>query len=71
MKLPINRVIGGAMVAAGAIVGWLGWEERQSLGSQLNELVSGSPSDKAIWMMVAGAVLVVSGVVYAMRGSRH
>ncbi len=71
MNLPRNRLVGLVLIAAGAVVGWMGWEERQTLGSQLNKLVSGSPSDKAMWLMIIGGVLIVVGALLALRKSRR
>ena len=69
--VPLNRIIGLVLIAAGAIVGWLGWEEKQSLGSKLSETFAGAPSDKATWMLVIAAVLVVVGVVAIIRSPRR
>ncbi|MCZ6843452.1 MAG: DUF3185 family protein [SAR324 cluster bacterium] len=71
MNLPMNRIIGLVLIAAGAIVGWLGWEEKQSLGSKLTETFSGSPSDKAVWMLIIAGVLIVVGVVALIRSPRR
>ncbi len=66
----MNRWIGLGMIVAGAIVGWFGWQEYQSVGSKLTEAVSGSPTDNAIWMLVIGAVLVVVGLGMTYRSFR-
>ena len=64
-------IAGLVMIVAGGIVGWLGWEEKQSVGSTLTSAFTGSPSDKAIWMLAIAAVLVVVGVVVAGRSMRR
>ena len=69
--LPLNRIIGLVLIAGGAVVGWLGWEEKQSLGSKLSETFSGAPTDKATWMLVGAAVLVVVGVIAIIRSPRR
>lgn len=65
--MPRNRVIGVVLIAVGAILLWQGWQAKQSFGSRMSEALQGSPSDQAIWMLGAGAVAVVVGVVLAMR----
>ncbi len=72
MKQLNPRTIAGlVMIVAGGIVGWLGWEEKQSIGSGLKSAFTGSPSDKAIWMLAIAAVLIVVGVVVAGRSMRR
>lgn len=70
MNMLNNPIAGLVMIAAGAIIGWLGWEEKQSIGSGLKSALTGSPTDKAVWMLGVGAVLVVVGLV-VLRGSRR
>ncbi len=62
-----GRILGLVMVVAGAILGWLGWEEKQSIGSGLKSAFTGSPSDKAVYMLGAAAVLIVVGLFMAAR----
>ena len=62
-----GRILGLVMVVAGAILGWLGWEEKQSIGSGLKSAFTGSPSDKAVYMLGAAAVLIVGGLFMAAR----
>lgn len=66
-----NGLIGMLMIAAGGIVGWLGWEERQSIGSGLKRALTGSSSDKALWMLAVGAILVAVGLVVTARSRRR
>jgi len=61
----MNRIIGLVIAAAGAVVLWFGWEAYDSVGSQLNRLVDGMPSTKALILFGVGAVLVLIGLGYA------
>ena len=64
-------LIGIVMVVAGAVIGWMGWEESQSVGSSLKRTLMGSHSEKAMWMLGIGAVLVVLGLALAARARRR
>ena len=41
-----------------------------SLGSDISRFFTGSPTDKAIWMLVGGVALCVVGLVGLLRGSK-
>ncbi len=60
-----QRLIGAAAAVVGAALLWVGWQEQQSVGSKVSQLVTGSPSDRAIWYLIGGGVLVVLGLVTA------
>ena len=62
-----NKILGIVMIVAGGVIGWLGWEEKQSIGSGLKSAFSGSPSDKAIYMLVAAAILIALGLFLVAR----
>jgi TRAP-type C4-dicarboxylate transport system permease small subunit len=62
------RVIGAAMVVAGAVLGWFGWQEYNSFSSSISSALSGSPTDRAMWMLGGAAVLLLLGLGLALRG---
>jgi hypothetical protein len=56
------------MIAAGLLVGGLlllyfGYQEQQSIASEMEEFVTGSPDSGAMWMMIGGAVAAIAGLV--------
>lgn len=56
------------MISAGLLVGGLillyfGYQEYQSLSSEVEELFTGSPDSKTLWMMIGGAAAVIAGIV--------
>lgn len=61
----MGKLIGLILVVAGIVLLYWGYETHQSVGSQVTELVTGAPSDKAMWLLLGGAVSVVAGL-YAM-----
>lgn len=59
-----------ALVVAGiALLIW-GLRVYRSLGSELTEAVTGAPSDKAIWLLISGAIATVIGVFGLFSRSR-
>jgi hypothetical protein len=40
----------------------------QSFSSDISRFFTGSPTDKAIWMLIGGVVLSIVGVVGLLRG---
>lgn len=60
------------MIAAGLLVGGLillyfGYQEYQSVSSEVEELFTGSPDSNAMWMLIGGAVASVAGLVGLLR----
>ena len=64
------RAISRALLVAGALLLIFGVSASQSVGSDVSRYVSGSPTDKAIWMLIGGAALCVIGLVGLLRGHK-
>lgn len=56
-----QRLIGLAALAVGIILLVLGIRATETFGSQVSEFFTGSPTDRAIWLIIGGAVLVIVG----------
>jgi len=57
------RIVGLVVLAVGiALLAW-GYQTHESVGSQVAEAVTGSPSEKAIWLLGGGAVASAVGLV--------
>jgi uncharacterized membrane protein YidH (DUF202 family) len=67
----MTRLLGIVLVGAGALLAWMGWQEKQTIRSRLEEVLRGSPSDRVLWMLGIGAVVVLIGLVLAVRGGRR
>ena len=57
-------------LAGGVVLAIFGISSSQSLGSDISRFFTGSPTDKAIWMLIGGAVLFVIGLVGVLRRSK-
>lgn len=58
----MNKIIGLALLVAGAILLYFGYTEYNSTASQVTEMVTGNPTDNAVWFLVGGAVAAIVGV---------
>jgi hypothetical protein len=60
------------MISAGLLIGGLlllyfGYQEYQSLSSEVNEFFTGSPDSQALWMLIGGAVAATAGLVGLLK----
>lgn len=58
----MNKIIGLALLVAGAILLYFGYTEYNSAASQVTEVVTGNPTDNAIWFLIGGAIAAIVGV---------
>lgn len=66
----MNKALSLALVAGGILLIVLGLNASNSLSSDVSRFFTGSPTDKAIWMMVGGVVAAVAGMFGLVRGSK-
>ncbi len=59
----MKKVIFVALLVGGILLLYFGYQEYQSLASELDQAFGGSGSDKAIWMMVGGGAATIGGLV--------
>ncbi|MFW6206850.1 MAG: DUF3185 family protein [Gemmatimonadota bacterium] len=65
-----SKAVGLALLVGGLILVVFGIQASESFASEMSEAFTGSPTDRAIWMIVGGAVAAVAGAVMAF-GSRR
>ncbi len=66
----MNKPLSLALLAGGIVLIVFGVNASNSLGSDVSRFFTGSPTDKAMWLLVGGAVAAVAGLVGLMRGSK-
>ena len=66
----MNKVISLALLAGGVLLMIFGVSASKSLGSDISRFFTGSPTDKAIWMLIGGVVLSIVGLAGLLRGSK-
>jgi hypothetical protein len=66
----MNKALSIAILVAGIILLIFGINAHESIGSETKELVTGTPTDKSIWLIVLGAVGILVGGFSAFRRVR-
>ncbi len=66
----MNKSLSIALLAGGILLIIFGVNASNSFGSDVSRFFTGSPTDKAIWMMVGGVVAAVVGLLGLARGSK-
>jgi len=66
----VNRIAPLALLAAGIILLMMGWDAYRSVSSGVSRLFTGAPTDKALWLLIGGALLAAAGLGGLSRGSK-
>lgn len=67
----MNRITSIVLLVIGLVLLIWGYNTSNSLSSGFSEFFTGSPSAKAIWILVIGAIIGVIGLVGIFRGARN
>ena len=67
----MNRAVSLAIFAVGILLTIYGVAASKSFSSDISRFFTGSPTDKAIWMLVGGVVAIIIGLVGLLRGSKE
>ncbi len=66
----MNKPISLALLGGGILLLIYGISASDSLSSDVSRLFTGSPTDRAIWLLVGGAVMAIAGSFGLFRQSR-
>lgn len=64
----MNKIVSLALLVGGVVLMILGINAMNSFGSDVSRFFTGSPTDKAVWMLIGGIVATVIGLLGTMRG---
>lgn len=64
------RVISGGVLAAGLALALYGFSASQAFSSDVSRFFTGNPTDRAMWLLIVGGVLIVAGVVGLIGGGK-
>jgi LPXTG-motif cell wall-anchored protein len=67
----MQSVVGIALLVVGVGCIVFGMNASASLGSRLSELFTGTPSDRTIWLLVAGVAAAIIGLGLLLAGRRR
>ena len=66
----MNKIISLALIVGGVALIVVGVNATNSFSSDVSRFFTGSPTDKAVWMLVGGVLAVVVGLGGSFWGSR-
>lgn len=67
----MNKIIPLALLVGGIVLSILGIQAMQSFSSDVSRFFTGSPTDKAVWMLLGGVVAAVTGLAMTLRNSKR
>jgi hypothetical protein len=67
----MNKIVSLALLIGGVVLIIIGINATNSFSSDVSRFFTGSPTDKAIWMLIGGVVAGVIGLIGVMRGSKQ
>lgn len=59
----MKKMISAALIVGGILLLYFGYQEYQSLGSEVEEFITGSPDSGTMWMMIGGAAATIAGLI--------
>ena len=66
----MNKTISLGLLAGGIVLTVVGINATNSFSSDVSRFFTGSPTDKAVWMLIGGIAAGIIGLVGVMRGSK-
>jgi len=66
----MNKPLSIACLVAGVILLIFGLNAADSFSSDVSQFFIGSPTDKAVWMMLGGVVLAIVGLFGTLRAAK-
>jgi len=66
----MNKIISLALLVGGVVLIITGINATNSFSSDVSRFFTGSPTDKAVWMLIGGIVAAIIGLAGTLRGSK-
>ena len=67
----MNKLVSLALLAGGIVLIVIGFNAINSFSSDISRFFTGSPTDKAVWMLIGGTVAAVVGLAMLWRSPKH
>jgi drug/metabolite transporter (DMT)-like permease len=64
----MNKALGVALLVAGVLLIVFGIQASDSFSSDVSRFFTGSPTDKAMWLLIGGIVAGIVGSFMLVRG---
>ena len=63
----MNKIVSVALLAGGIVLMIVGINATNSFGSDVSRFFTGSPTDKAVWMLIGGIIATIVGLGLTLR----
>jgi hypothetical protein len=67
----MNKIVSLALLGGGVVLIIFGVNAMNSFSSDVSRFFTGSPTDKAVWMLIGGVVATVVGLGLTLRSSKQ
>lgn len=71
MNVTITRIAALALLVVGVVLIVIGINSMSSFSSDVSRFFTGSPTDKAIWMLIGGIIAAIAGLTMALYRSKQ
>ena len=66
----MNKIVSLALLVGGVILLIIGINATNSFSSDVSRFFTGSPTDKAVWMLIGGSVATIVGLTMMFRNGK-
>jgi uncharacterized membrane protein YidH (DUF202 family) len=66
----MNKLISVALLVGGVVLIIFGFNATNSFSSDVSRFFTGSPTNKAVWMLIGGTLAAIIGLTGTLRGSK-
>jgi Protein of unknown function (DUF3185) len=66
----MNKIVSLALLAGGIVLIVVGINATNSFGSDVSRFFTGSPTNKAMWMLVGGIIAAIIGLTGTLYSSK-
>ena len=67
----MNKLVSLALLVGGVVLIVIGFNATNSFSSDVSRFFTGSPTDKAVWMLIGGVVAALAGLTMLWRSPKH
>jgi hypothetical protein len=67
----MNKIISLALLVGGVVLVIVGINATNSFSSDVSRFFTGSPTDKAVWMLIGGSVAAILGLMMTLRSGKQ
>jgi len=67
----MNKIVSLALLVGGIVLMVVGINATNSFSSDVSRFFTGSPTDKAVWMLIGGIVAALAGLAMLWRSPKH